>query len=202
MRLTPRIPLFRVFPALVEPFPEANFRLFWPNFRPNRSDPALFSKKDASSPQNSLHKQDKLWPTLRLEQDFASGQIVLNYPWPRNYPRSASPIRHPFPTDSISRSGMWHVFAPSRAMSCAFGRRSFPSSNPTRVGPAQRLYRRREVELALEIKRLVHGEGYTLSGARQALEQGRRRAADAQPALPLAAGESGQRQSILAGSHR
>ena len=54
-----------------------------------------------------------------------------------------------------------------------FWETQFPQLKPNKSGTGQRLYRRREVELALEIKRLVHGEGYTISGARQALE-GRR----------------------------
>ncbi len=56
-----------------------------------------------------------------------------------------------------------------------FWETQFPQLKPNKGGTGQRLYRRREVELALEIKRLVHGEGYTLSGARQALEGGHRR---------------------------
>jgi DNA-binding transcriptional MerR regulator len=56
-----------------------------------------------------------------------------------------------------------------------FWETQFPQLKPNKGGTGQRLYRRREVELALEIKRLVHGEGYTLSGARQALEGGYRR---------------------------
>jgi DNA-binding transcriptional MerR regulator len=77
-----------------------------------------------------------------------------------------------------------------------FWETQFPQLKPNKSGTGQRLYRRREVELALEIKRLVHGEGYTLSGARQALEQGRRRVADTEPALPPVAGAPGQ--SVLA----
>jgi DNA-binding transcriptional MerR regulator len=56
-----------------------------------------------------------------------------------------------------------------------FWETQFPQLKPNKGGTGQRLYRRREVELALEIKQLVHGEGYTLSGARQALEGGYRR---------------------------
>ena len=55
-----------------------------------------------------------------------------------------------------------------------FWETQFPQLKPNKSGTGQRLYRRREVEVALEIKRLVHGEGYTLSGARQALEVQRR----------------------------
>lgn len=56
-----------------------------------------------------------------------------------------------------------------------FWESQFPQLKPNKSGTGQRLYRRRDVELALEIKRLVHGEGYTLAGARQALESGARR---------------------------
>jgi len=77
-----------------------------------------------------------------------------------------------------------------------FWESQFPQLKPNKSGTGQRLYRRRDVETALEIKRLVHGEGYTLSGARQALVQARR--PDPQPRLPLAAGESGQRLDAVA----
>ena len=55
-----------------------------------------------------------------------------------------------------------------------FWETQFPQLKPNKSGTGQRLYRRRDVELVLEIKRLVHGEGYTLPGARQALDQERR----------------------------
>jgi len=51
-----------------------------------------------------------------------------------------------------------------------FWESQFPQLKPNKSGTGQRLYRRREVELVLEIKRLVHAEGYTLAGARQALD--------------------------------
>ena len=77
-----------------------------------------------------------------------------------------------------------------------FWETQFPQLKPNKSGTGQRLYRRRDVEMALEIKRLVHGEGYTLSGARQALGQARR--PDPQPRLPLAAGEPGERLEMVA----
>lgn len=58
-----------------------------------------------------------------------------------------------------------------------FWETQFPQLKPNKSGTGQRLYRKREVELALEIKRLVHEEGYTIAGARQALESGHRRSA-------------------------
>src|SRR3569833_2377666 len=65
-----------------------------------------------------------------------------------------------------------------------FWESQFPQLKPNKSGTGQRLYRKRDVEVAVEIKRLVYGEGYTLSGARQVLGQQRR--ADA-PAPPPAA---------------
>ena len=69
-----------------------------------------------------------------------------------------------------------------------FWESQFPQLKPNKSGTGQRLYRRRDVELALEIKRLVHRDGYTLSGARTVLEQGQRRTPKrdgSQPKLPM-----------------
>jgi len=55
-----------------------------------------------------------------------------------------------------------------------FWESQFPQLKPNKSGTGQRLYRKRDVEVAVEIKRLVYGEGYTLSGARQVLGQQRR----------------------------
>jgi DNA-binding transcriptional MerR regulator len=52
-----------------------------------------------------------------------------------------------------------------------FWESQFPQLKPNKSGTGQRLYRRRDVELVLEIKELVHGQGFTLAGARQALGQ-------------------------------
>ena len=65
-----------------------------------------------------------------------------------------------------------------------FWESQFPQLKPNKSGTGQRLYRRRDVEIAFEIKRLVYGEGYTLSGARQALGQARRAESQAVAAEP------------------
>ncbi len=65
-----------------------------------------------------------------------------------------------------------------------FWESQFPQLKPNKSGTGQRLYRRRDVEMVLEIKRLVYAEGYTLAGAKQALEQTQRRP-HPQPPLPL-----------------
>jgi DNA-binding transcriptional MerR regulator len=51
-----------------------------------------------------------------------------------------------------------------------FWETQFPQLKPNKSGTGQRLYRRREVELALEIRRLVHREGYTIAGAKHVLD--------------------------------
>jgi DNA-binding transcriptional MerR regulator len=82
-----------------------------------------------------------------------------------------------------------------------FWETQFPQLKPNKSGTGQRLYRRRDVELALEIKQLVHGEGYTLSGARQVMEQLHRKRgsqSDAQPRLPLPGGEDSPHAQNLA----
>jgi DNA-binding transcriptional MerR regulator len=71
-----------------------------------------------------------------------------------------------------------------------FWESQFPQLKPGKSGTGQRLYRKRDVEMALEIKRLVHSEGYTLVGARQAL--GSVRKTD-QSRLPLPPGEPAKR---------
>jgi len=84
-----------------------------------------------------------------------------------------------------------------------FWESQFPQLKPNKSGTGQRLYRRRDVEMAMEIKRLVHAEGYTLSGARAVLGEELRRPdrnkkPDAQGALPLAAGEGKQLDAVAA----
>jgi DNA-binding transcriptional MerR regulator len=78
-----------------------------------------------------------------------------------------------------------------------FWETQFPQLNPNKSGTGQRLYRRRDVETALEIKRLVHGEGFTLSGARQVLGHAHRRP-EPQGVLPLQQSEPLEQDSVAA----
>lgn len=76
-----------------------------------------------------------------------------------------------------------------------FWESQFPQLKPNKSGTGQRLYRKRDVELALEIKRLVHAQGYTLAGARQTLEQVHRRR-DHEPSQPTPV-DSGKRSDSV-----
>jgi DNA-binding transcriptional MerR regulator len=51
-----------------------------------------------------------------------------------------------------------------------FWESEFPQLKPNKGGTGQRLYRRRDVELALRVKTLLKDEGYTIPGARQVLK--------------------------------
>ena len=48
----------------------------------------------------------------------------------------------------------------------------FSAIRPKRANSKQRLYRRVDVEIVLKIKTLLHGRGYTISGARRFLASG------------------------------
>ena len=65
-----------------------------------------------------------------------------------------------------------------------FWETEFPSLRPNKSNKGQRLYRRREVELVLQLKSLLHEQGFTIAGAKKKLKaehEGRK----AQAALPL-----------------
>ena len=69
-----------------------------------------------------------------------------------------------------------------------FWESEFHQLKPGKSGTGQRLYRRRDVEMALKIRHLLYEEGYTIPGARQAFQQEARQNAEAgstQPDLPL-----------------
>ncbi len=55
-----------------------------------------------------------------------------------------------------------------------FWETEFPQLKPNKGGTGQRLYRRRDVEVVLEIKHLLYGEGFTIAGARRLLTEKRR----------------------------
>lgn len=53
-----------------------------------------------------------------------------------------------------------------------FWETEFPAVRPEKSRSNQRLYRRRDVELLAEVKRLLYEEGYTIAGARKRLHRG------------------------------
>jgi DNA-binding transcriptional MerR regulator len=67
-----------------------------------------------------------------------------------------------------------------------FWETEFPQLKPGKSSSGQRMYRRREVEFVLAIKRLLYQEGYTISGAREKLKT-EMRPGKSQSALPFPA---------------
>lgn len=85
-----------------------------------------------------------------------------------------------------------------------FWETEFPQLKPNKSGTGQRLYRRRDVELAMRVRQLVHVEGYTIAGARAVLSEGQRHHVQ-HPELPLpapATAASRSQQDIAAGLNR
>ncbi len=68
-----------------------------------------------------------------------------------------------------------------------FWETEFPQLRPGKSDTGQRMYRRREVENALRIKRLLYEDGFTIAGARQHLRE-EIRIVRRQPTLPFHSG--------------
>ena len=51
-----------------------------------------------------------------------------------------------------------------------FWETEFPALGPKKSGTGHRLYRRKDVEMVLEIKQLLYGQRFTIEGARKFLE--------------------------------
>lgn len=64
-----------------------------------------------------------------------------------------------------------------------FWESEFPQLKPNKGGTGQRLYRRRDVEMALRVKTLLYDDGYTIAGARQIFKSEQKKDA---PQLALA----------------
>jgi DNA-binding transcriptional MerR regulator len=65
-----------------------------------------------------------------------------------------------------------------------FWESEFPQLKPVKSSTGQRMYRQRDVESVLRIKKLLYDEGFTIAGARQQLKA-EARPASAQVGLPF-----------------
>jgi DNA-binding transcriptional MerR regulator len=72
----------------------------------------------------------------------------------------------------------------------------FPMLQPVKTPSGHRLYRREDIDLVLEIKRLLYEEGFTIAGARRHLAA-RRGAASAPSAEPAPRISRSQQQVLL-----
>lgn len=65
----------------------------------------------------------------------------------------------------------------------------FPPLSPKKSGSNQRLYRRKDVELVLELKRLLYDQKFTIQGAREHLQKRKLSARHASAAAHVAAAQ-------------
>ena len=83
-----------------------------------------------------------------------------------------------------------------------FWESEFPMLQPKKGKTGHREYKRRDVEILLEIKRLLYDEGFTISGARKALKDrkgsNRKPAAGQRSQMALLAGHSKPSPTLLA----
>ena len=153
-----------------------------------------FSRKNVFS-KKMLHKWCNLWPILPVVKDFRLPRSSLSIetmamPQPKNRAADSTAI----PDRLYFKIGDAARICGVKTYVLRFWETQFPQLKPNKSGSGQRLYRRRDVELAVRIKQLVHEEGYTLAGARHVLEQARCASPvpqlevqpDAQSRLPLA----------------
>jgi DNA-binding transcriptional MerR regulator len=89
--------------------------------------------------------------------------MAQHQPIRKNTPASGSDI----PDKLYFRIGEVAKLCDVPAYVLRFWESEFPQLKPHKGGTGQRLYRRRDVEMALRIKSLLYNEGYTIPGARQ-----------------------------------
>ncbi len=90
-------------------------------------------------------------------------------------PKHASEVRAPhegpIPDKLYFRIGEVAKLCGVETYVLRFWETEFPQMRPNKSGTGQRLYRKRDVEMAIKVCRLLHHEGYTIAGARQVLAQ-------------------------------
>ena len=75
-----------------------------------------------------------------------------------------STTNSPIPDKLYFRIGEVAKLCGVEAYVLRFWETEFPQLKPNKSGTGQRLYRKRDVELALRVKQLLHSEGYTIAG--------------------------------------
>jgi len=77
-----------------------------------------------------------------------------------------------------------------------FWETEFPTLKPAKSKSGHRLYRRRDIELVLEIKRLLYGKGFTISGARKHLAKSPKSEVGQQRQLFLSATDAAELRAV------
>jgi DNA-binding transcriptional MerR regulator len=96
---------------------------------------------------------------------------------------AAGELRPEIPDKLYFRIGEVSRLAGIKPYVLRFWETEFSSLGPKKSGKGHRLYRRKDVELVLEIKRLLYDKRYTIEGARKYLDT-RTREVSVKPAEP------------------
>jgi|SRR5581483_1143678 len=107
---------------------------------------------------------------------------------------AAGELRPEIPDKLYFRIGEVSRLAGIKPYVLRFWETEFSSLGPKKSGKGHRLYRRKDVELVLEIKRLLYDKRYTIEGARKYLDS-RSRELAAKPS----SGKTGRPQPALFG---
>src|SRR5579863_2456856 len=97
---------------------------------------------------------------------------------------AAGELRPEIPDKLYFRIGEVSRLAGIKPYVLRFWETEFSSLGPKKSGKGHRLYRRKDVELVLEIKRLLYDKRYTIEGARKYLDS-RSREVDTHPAAKI-----------------
>src|SRR5690242_6459747 len=76
-----------------------------------------------------------------------------------------------------------------------FWETEFPALDPKKSGTGHRLYRRKDVQLVLEIKRLLYEKRYTIEGARKFLEARSKTSDSGTPSAGVVSKKSSSKQA-------
>ena len=96
---------------------------------------------------------------------------------------NALPAEAFIPDKLYFRIGEVSKLTRTKAYVLRFRETEFPMLKPTKSKSGHRLYRRQDVELVLEIKRLLYEKGFTIAGARSTLAGNSKSRAEQQPRL-------------------
>ena len=99
-------------------------------------------------------------------------------------PRSSGKTEVTIPDKLYFRIGEVSTLCRLPAYVLRFWETEFPQLKPVKSSTGQRMYRRKDVETVLRIKKLLYEEGFTIAGARQQLRL-ESTAAKNQTALPF-----------------
>jgi DNA-binding transcriptional MerR regulator len=85
-------------------------------------------------------------------------------------PPAASPAKQDIPDKLYFRIGDVSRLAGIKPYVLRYWETEFPAISPKKSGANQRLYRRKDVEMILEIKHLLYEKRFTIEGARKAIQ--------------------------------